>query len=64
MLVFELKLIGRTTAKGLARMASGCSVRISEWDMANMIRILKTRNQSLYTQLNGLYDKASEVVSK
>lgn len=61
MLIFALRLIGRKGEKdNIEKIRSRCKVMLSEWDMANIIRILKTRNQALYKKFNGLYDEAVE----
>lgn len=60
MLVFELRLVGRKGVKGIEEIETECSVLLSEWDIANLIRIMKTRNQTIYRQINKLYDDAAE----
>lgn len=62
MLVFELKLKGIKTFDNIEPIKnSKCTILLSEWNLANIIRILKTRNQTLYKQINKLYDDASEI---
>lgn len=64
MLIFALRLIGKKGSKdGVDKIMNDCHILLSEWDMANIIRILKTRNQTLYRKFNALYDEAVEKTS-
>lgn len=65
MLVFELRLVGRTAKNvhgkdNVERFKNDCCILLSEWNIANIIRIMKSRNQTLYKEINMLYDKSSE----
>jgi len=61
MLIFELRLKGKKGVDKVEPAKSSCSIMLSEWNLAKIIRILKTRNQSLYKKINKLYDDASEI---
>lgn len=62
MLIFALRLIGRKGSEDdIEKIKNNCKTLLSEWDMANIIRILKTRNQTLYKKFNSLYDEAVEI---
>lgn len=63
MLIFALKLMGKKTADDrIDEVKSEYVLKLSEWDIANIIRILKTRNQTLYRKFNDLYDGVLEEV--
>lgn len=54
MFVFELKVVNSEKTDTVA------PLRFDEFQLALLLRILKSRNRELYELFNGYYDKVSE----